>query len=133
MASCDVLASPVGRPLTFEDNLQVISQDVKGAVSGAGLGDDVFLQPAPAGILIEVLTRVHAGVHVLDKAGGWVEGKRIYKPFRINYNGLSGAGLSVRKDVRIDHAQLMMKDPGGWGVDDSTPQTWGSGKSQINK
>lgn len=55
------------RCLTFENDLQFVSQDVKGAVSRAGLGDDVLFQPASTGVLVEVVARVYAGVHVLNE------------------------------------------------------------------
>lgn len=56
---------------TFQDDLQLVSEDVKDAVSGAGLWDDVPVQPAPAGVLVEILARVSCGVHVLDYSGSW--------------------------------------------------------------
>lgn len=61
------LCGRVYRCLTFENDLQFISQDVKGAVSRAGLGDDVLFQPASTGILVKVVTRVHASIHVLNE------------------------------------------------------------------
>lgn len=57
---------------TFEDDLQLISQDVKDTVSGAGLWDDVPVQPAPAGVLVEILAWVSCWVHVLDYSSSWV-------------------------------------------------------------
>lgn len=56
---------------TFEDDLQLVPQDVKDAVSGAGLWDHVPVQPAPTGILVEILAWVSCGVHVLDDSGSW--------------------------------------------------------------
>lgn len=56
---------------TFEDDLQLVPQDVKDAVSGAGLWDHMPVQPAPTGILVEILARVSCGVHVLDDSGSW--------------------------------------------------------------
>jgi hypothetical protein len=59
--------------LTFEDNLQLVPQNVKHTVTGAGLWDDMALQPTPAGVLVEVLTRLHRGIHVLQESRGFRE------------------------------------------------------------
>lgn len=58
------------RCLTFEHNLKPVSEDVEDTVPGAGLGDDMTLQPAPTSILVEVLTRLHRRIHVLQETSG---------------------------------------------------------------
>ena len=55
--------------LTFEDDLQLVSKDVKDAVPGVGLGDHVMLQPASARVLVEVVTRFPGRVHVPEDPG----------------------------------------------------------------
>lgn len=66
--------------LTFEDDLQLVPKDVKDAVARVGLRDHVAPQPAPACVLVEVVTRLHGRVHVLEDPGscsspGGVEGE----------------------------------------------------------
>lgn len=56
-----------GHILTFEHNLQLVPEDVKDAVTRAGLGDDVALQPTPAGVLVEVIAGLHRRIHVLQE------------------------------------------------------------------
>lgn len=51
---------------TFQDDLQLVPQDVKDAVPGAGFGDHMAVQPAPTGILVEILAGVSCWVHVLN-------------------------------------------------------------------
>lgn len=63
-------------PLTFEDDLQLVPEDVEGAVSGGGLRDDVLLQPATTGVLVEVVTWFHTHVHVLQETRGCTETQR---------------------------------------------------------
>ncbi len=46
-------------------------------MKGAAFGNDVTLYPASAGVLIEVLARLHAGVHVLEQSGRCVIEKQI--------------------------------------------------------
>lgn len=72
---------PLKIRLTFEDNLQLVPQNVKDTVTGARLRDDMSLQPTPAGVLVEILTRLHRFIHVLQEPGGFKvsqrqEGKR---------------------------------------------------------
>ena len=55
--------------LTFEDDLQLIPEDVEDAVARVGLRDHVAPQPAPACVLVEVVTRLHGRVHVLEDPG----------------------------------------------------------------
>lgn len=52
--------------LTLEHDFQLVPQDVEDAVERAGLGDHVSLQPASTCVLVKVLARVHALVHVLQ-------------------------------------------------------------------
>lgn len=59
------------RQLTFQDNLQLVSQNVKDTVTGAGLRDDMPLQPTPAGVLVKVITRLHRVIHILQEPGGF--------------------------------------------------------------
>lgn len=61
--------------LTFEDNLQLVPQNVKDAVTGARLRYDMSLQPTPAGVLVEIITRLHGLIHVLQEASGFEGGK----------------------------------------------------------
>lgn len=58
---------PTEVQLTFEDNLQLVPQNVEDAVTGARLRDDMSLQPAPAGVLVEIITRLHRFIHVLQE------------------------------------------------------------------
>lgn len=58
-----------GRLVTFQHHSELVTEDVEGAVSRAGLWDDVLLEPASTGIVVKVLTGVHFGVHVLNEAG----------------------------------------------------------------
>lgn len=60
----------VAAALTFEDDLQLVSEDVKDTVSGVGLGDHVAPQPASACVLVEVFTGLPGRVHVLEDPGG---------------------------------------------------------------
>lgn len=78
--------------LTFEDDLQLVSQDVKGAVSGAGLWNDVLFEPASTGILVEVVTWIHGGVHVLDETRRCMD--RNETPFE-NWKRLAGYYMSL--------------------------------------
>ena len=55
--------------LTFEDDLQLVPKDVEDAVARVGLRDHVAPQPAPACVLVEVVTRLHGWVHVLEDPG----------------------------------------------------------------
>lgn len=64
---CSPLTDKDSTRLTFEDNLQPVPQNVKDAVAGARLRDDVSLQPTPAGVLVEIITRLHRLVHVLQE------------------------------------------------------------------
>lgn len=57
--------------MTFEDNLQLVPQNVEDAVTGAGLRDDVPFQPPPTRVLVEVVTWLHRCVHVLQEPSGW--------------------------------------------------------------
>lgn len=62
--------SPGGSQLTFEDDLQLVPQDVKDTVPGVGLRDHVAPQPASARVLVEVVTWFLGQVHVLEDPGG---------------------------------------------------------------
>lgn len=53
--------------LTFEDNLQLVPQNVKDAVAGARLRDNVSLQPTPASILVEIIAGLYRIIHVLQE------------------------------------------------------------------
>lgn len=57
---------------TFEDDLQLIPENVKDAVSGVGLGDHMMPQPASASILVEVVTGLLRFVHVLKDSGSFL-------------------------------------------------------------
>lgn len=60
-----------GHRLTFQDNLQLVPQNVEDAVTGAGLRDDVAFQPSPARVLVEIITRLHRRIHVLQEPSGF--------------------------------------------------------------
>lgn len=62
--------------LTFEDNLQFVPQNVKDAVTGTGLWDDMALQPAPTGVLVEVFTGLCGLVHVLEEPSSFKVSER---------------------------------------------------------
>ena len=68
---CSPLTNKESTRLTFEDNLQLVPQNVKDAVAGARLRDDVSLQPTPAGVLVEIITRLHGLIHVLQEPSGF--------------------------------------------------------------
>lgn len=57
--------------LTFEDNFQLVPQNVKNAVTGTRLWYDMPLQPTPTGILVEIITRLHRLIHVLQEPGSF--------------------------------------------------------------
>ena len=82
--------------LTFEDNLQLVPQNVKDAVTGARLRYDMSLQPTPAGVLVEIITRLHRLIHVLQKASGFEGGKDSYV-VRKQLDAGGGGGLDHEK------------------------------------
>lgn len=73
---CSPLSTKDKTQLTFEDNLQLVPQNVKDAVAGTGLWDDMALQPTPAGVLVEIVTRLHRLIHVLQEPGSFKTSQR---------------------------------------------------------
>lgn len=65
-----------GHCLTFQDNLQLVPQNVEDAVTGAGFRDDVAFQPSPACVLVEIITRLHRRIHVLQEPSGFETQKK---------------------------------------------------------
>lgn len=58
-----------GAPATFEDDFQLVPENVEHTVAGAGLGDDVAPQPAATRVLVEVFAGLLRLVHVLQDPG----------------------------------------------------------------
>lgn len=71
-----MLAAHCSTWLTFEDNLQLVPQNVKDAVTGTRLWYDMPLQPTPAGVVVEVITRLHGRVHVLQEPSSFRASQR---------------------------------------------------------
>lgn len=72
---CGPLGTEGQAPLTFEDNLQLVPQNVKDAVAGTRLRYDMPFQPTPTGILVEIITRLHRVIDVLQEPSSCTERK----------------------------------------------------------